>query len=59
MTRLLNKVMIIAQQWWPRFLTGGADIPTQWDEYVRQVNSAGLPRLLAIRQRAFEAYQGK
>ncbi len=59
MTPKLNKVFIIAQQWWPRFLTGSADIPTQWDDYVRQVNSVGLPQLLAIRQRAFEAYQGK
>ena len=59
MTPLLNKSLIVAQQWWPRFLTGEADIPTYWDEYVRQVNSMGLPTVLAIRQRAFEAYQGK
>lgn len=59
MASLMKNVMIVAQQWWPRFLTGKADIPTDWDEYVRQVNSVGLPQLLSIRQHAFEAYQGK
>ena len=59
MASLMKNVRIVAQQWWPRFLTGKADIPTDWDEYVRQVNSVGLPQLLSIRQHAFEAYHGK
>ena len=59
MTPLLNKVLIIAQQWWPRFLSGNADIATDWEEYIQQINSAGLFKLLTIRQRAFDAYHGK
>ena len=56
---LLENVNKVTHQWWPRFLTGKADIVSEWDAYVRQVNEAGLPDLLAIRQHAFEVYQGK
>ena len=56
---LLENVNRVTHQWWPRFLTGKADIASEWDAYVRQVNEAGLPDLLAIRQQAFEVYQGK
>ena len=59
MVSILNKMMIIAQQWWPRFLTGSTDIPTNWDKYVSQIDSIGFSQLLSIRQHAFEAYQGK
>ena len=56
---LLENVNKVTHQWWPRFMTGKADIVSEWDAYVRQVNDAGLPELLAIRQYAFEVYQGK
>jgi len=56
---LLENVSKVTHQWWPRFLTGKADIVSEWDAYVKQVNEAGLPDLLAIRQHAFEVYQGK
>ncbi len=55
----MKNVLKVTHQWWPRFLTGKADIPTEWDAYVQQVEEAGLPEILAIRQHAFEAYQGK
>ena len=56
---LLENVNKVTHQWWPRFMTGKTDIVSEWDAYVRQVNDAGLPELLAIRQYAFEVYQGK
>ena len=59
MEAALKNVLKLTHQWWPRFLTGKADIAAEWDAYVQQVNDAGLPELLAVRQYAFEAYQGK
>ena len=33
-----------------RFITGDADIETEWDSYLETLNSQGLPRLLEIYQ---------
>ena len=40
-------------------MTGESDIDADWDGYVKNVNDAGLPQILEIRQKAFDAYLGK
>ncbi|MBR5108850.1 MAG: hypothetical protein IK099_01545 [Clostridia bacterium] len=56
---LLHDLNEVTNRWWPRFLTGKADVASAWEEYVSQVNAAGLPRLLAIRQQAYDTFVGK
>lgn len=56
---LLKDVSKVARTWWQKFLTGKADIAAAWDDYVQEVNQAGLPQLLAIRQRAYDTFVGK
>ena len=56
LTQAVNEV---TGHWWPRFLTGKADVATAWEEYVAEVLSAGLPQILAIRQRAYDTFVGK
>jgi putative aldouronate transport system substrate-binding protein len=38
-----------------RFITGDADIESEWDSYLETLNSQGLPRLLEIYQAAYDA----
>jgi putative aldouronate transport system substrate-binding protein len=38
-----------------RFITGDADIETEWESYLETLNSQGLPRLLEIYQTAYDA----
>jgi putative aldouronate transport system substrate-binding protein len=38
-----------------RFITGDADIETEWDSYLETLNSQGLPELLEIYQKAYDA----
>ncbi|MBQ7679028.1 MAG: hypothetical protein IJT34_04175 [Butyrivibrio sp.] len=44
---------------WGLWLVGDADVDATWDEYVAAVNAAGLPRLLEIRQKAFDSYRNQ
>jgi putative aldouronate transport system substrate-binding protein len=41
-----------------RFITGDADIDSEWDSYLETLNSQGLPQLLAIYQKAYDAQMG-
>lgn len=41
---------------WSLWMTGEQDIESTWAAYVESVNSAGLPQILEIRQKAFEEY---
>lgn len=41
-----------------RFITGDADIESEWDAYIETLNSQGLPRLLEIYQAAYDAQVG-
>lgn len=41
---------------WSLWMTGEQDIESTWDAYVESVNSAGLPQILEIRQKAFDEY---
>ena len=59
MATLLQAVNEVTNRWWPRFLTGKTDVAASWDEYVGEVNAAGLPLLLAVRQYAYNAFVGK
>jgi len=38
-----------------RFITGDANIDTEWDSYLTTLDSQGLPRLLEITQKAYDA----
>lgn len=49
----------ITDSWWGLWLTGEADISETWDDYVAQVEGAGLDEVLAIRQAAYDSYIGK
>lgn len=41
---------------WSLWMTGELDIDSTWDAYVEDVNNAGLPQILEIRQKAFDEY---
>jgi putative aldouronate transport system substrate-binding protein len=41
-----------------RFITGDADIESEWDSYIETLNSQGLPRLLEIYRAAYDAQAG-
>ena len=41
-----------------KFITGDADIDAEWDTYLATLDSQGLPRLLEINQKAYEAAKG-
>jgi putative aldouronate transport system substrate-binding protein len=41
-----------------RFITGDADIDSEWDSYLETLNSQGLPQLLSIYQKAYDAQMG-
>ena len=49
----------IIDNYWSLWMTGESDIDADWDGYVKNVNDAGLPQILEIRQKAFDAYLGK
>lgn len=49
----------IIDNYWSLWMTGESDIDADWDSYVKSVNDAGLPQILEIRQKAFDAYLGK
>ncbi len=41
-----------------RFIIGDADIDAEWDTYLSTLDSQGLPQLLAIYQKAYDAQMG-
>ncbi len=41
------------------WLTGEADIDETWEDYVAEIEAAGLAQVLEIRQGAYDAYKGK
>lgn len=49
----------ITDNQWGLWLVGDEDVDATWDAYVANVEAAGLPRLLEIRQAAFDKYRGK
>ena len=49
----------IIDNYWSLWMTGESDIDADWDGYVKNVIDAGLPQILEIRQKAFDAYLGK
>ena len=60
-TLAMNEASItsITDSWWGLWLTGEADIKDTWDDYVAEVEGAGLADVLAIRQAAYDTYMGK
>lgn len=49
----------MTDSYWGLWLIGEADIDETWEDYVAEVEAAGLAENLAIRQKAFDAYLGK
>ncbi len=60
-TMAVNQANInnIVSNQWSLYMTGEQDIDSTWDAYVESVKAAGLDEVLAIRQKAFDAYLGK
>jgi putative aldouronate transport system substrate-binding protein len=42
-----------------KFITGDANIDTDWDTYLKTLDSQGLPQLLELTQKAYEQTQTK
>ena len=59
MAVLQANVTNITDNQWGLWLVGDEDVDATWDAYVVNVEAAGLPRLLEIRQAAFNTYRGK
>ena len=57
--QLLSQVNEVTAHWWPLWLTGQADVQSTWTEYIGQLQAAGLPQLLALRQMAYNAFGGQ
>ena len=49
----------VTDSWWGIWLTGEADIDDTWDDYVAEVEAAGLAQVLEIRQAAYDAYKAQ
>lgn len=49
----------IINNYWGLWLTGESDIEDDWEDYVAAAEAAGLNKILAIRQKAFDTYRGK
>jgi putative aldouronate transport system substrate-binding protein len=47
----------ITDNYWALWLTGESNIDKDWEEYIREVERAGLLEVLQIRQSAFDAYR--
>jgi putative aldouronate transport system substrate-binding protein len=58
LTEVQLSVRTYADEMLTRFITGDADIETEWDAYLETLNSQGLPRLLEIYQAAYDAQMG-
>ena len=48
-------VKTYADEMLTKFITGESDIDGEWDTYLQTLDSQGLPRLLEINQKAYEA----
>ncbi len=59
LAQLQTGITTIADGWWGLWLTGEADIDETWDDYVAEIEGAGLAQVLEIRQNAYNAYKGK
>ena len=49
----------VAESYWGIWLTGEAPIEDTWNDYLAELDGAGLQENLAIRQAAFDKYLGK
>lgn len=49
----------VAESFWGIWLTGEAPIEDTWEDYLVQLEGAGLSQNLEIRQAAYDAYLGK
>ena len=49
----------VTDSWWGIWLTGEAEVEDTWDDYVADVEAAGLSDVLAIRQAAYDAWKAQ
>ena len=49
----------VAESYWGIWLTGEAPIEDTWEDYLAELEGAGLEENLAIRQAAYDTYLGK
>ncbi len=57
-TELQLSVKTLVEEKLASFITGDSDIDAEWDTYLATLDSQGLPRLLEISQKAYEAVKG-
>ena len=53
-TELKQTITDYVKEMFARFVTGDANIETEWDAYVEELNRIGVKRYLEIQQKAFE-----
>ena len=53
---LRTDIFSIVSQYEARWVTGLSDIDADWDNYIRQLNSAGVQELVEILQNAYDIY---
>ena len=49
----------VTDSWWGIWLTGEAEIEDTWEDYLAEVEAAGLSEVLAIRQAAYDAWKAQ
>ncbi len=59
LAQLQAGITSVTDSWWGIWLTGDAEIEDTWEDYVAEVEAAGLSQVLEIRQAAYDAYKAK
>ena len=49
----------VTESYWGIWLTGEAEIEDTWEDYLAEVEAAGLSEVLAIRQAAYDAWKAQ
>lgn len=48
----------VVKQWSAEFIAGSRDIETDWDDYVNELDRAGIDRYVELMQQAYDEFQG-
>ena len=56
---LQAQITNVTDSWWGVWLTGEADIEDTWEEYLADVEAAGMSEVLSIRQAAYDAWKAQ
>lgn len=52
---VLPDITTLAEQRWASWVMNG-NIDSEWDAYIKQINAMGLPKMLEVYQREYEAF---